>query len=175
MSFFETERLIFRNWCQSDLPYYIELNRNEEVRKYFPDVLSKERSELIFDMMQNEIESTKLGLFAVTLKDGSFIGFIGSLLMQEDTFIPYSPFYEIGWRLLPEYWGKGYATEGAQGLLKYMQKLNISYAYAYTSVHNHESLNVIKKLNMEKLTTFHHPVYRNGEQVMFRRALHDTY
>lgn len=175
MSFFETERLIFRNWDESDLQYYIELNRNEAVRKHFPDIISKERSELLFDMMQSEIETKNLGLFAAMLKDGTFIGFIGTLFIEEDAYIPYSPFYEIGWRLLPEYWGKGYATEGAQGLLQYMQKLNISYAYAYTSIHNHESLNVINKLNMEKLTIFHHPVYRHGEQLLFRRELNDTY
>ncbi|MDJ1090376.1 GNAT family N-acetyltransferase [Macrococcus caseolyticus] len=172
MTYFETERLIFRNWHNADLAHYIELNRNFEVRRYFPDILSKERSERIFDIMYKEIERDKHGLFAVTLKDGTFIGFIGTLFAEYDASIPHSPFYEIGWRILPQFTGNGYATEGARGLLDYMRMLNIEDLYAYTSVNNIKSINVMKKIGMKYVTAFVDPHYPD-EQILYRSVVND--
>ncbi len=32
---------------------------------------------------------------------------------------PFMPAIEIGWRMLPRYWGRGYATEAARLALEY--------------------------------------------------------
>lgn len=170
MTYFETERLIFRNWHEADLVHYIELNRNFEVRAFFPDIMSKERSERIFEMMYKEIDQNKLGLFAVTLKDGTFIGFIGTLYAAYDTAIPHSPFYEIGWRILPQFTGNGYATEGARGLMDYMRMLKIEDLYAYTSINNKKSINVMKKIGMKYVTAFRHPHF-SDEQILYRSVV----
>lgn len=47
----------------------------------------------------------------------NFIGFIG--LRYIDFPAPFTPAVEIAWRLAYDYWGKGYATEGANVALKY--------------------------------------------------------
>ena len=43
--------------------------------------------------------------------------------IPEDSKYPFKelPFYEIGWRLIPEVWGNGLATEGA-AVLSYTKK-----------------------------------------------------
>ena len=46
------------------------------------------------------------------------IGFTG--LKQVNLDEPFTPAVEIGWRLLPEHWGMGYATEAAQASLDYV-------------------------------------------------------
>ena len=59
-----------------------------------------------------------LDLWAVELKSsGKFIGFVG--LHTPKPNLSFSPCVEIGWRLLKEFWGKGYATEAAQEALVY--------------------------------------------------------
>lgn len=42
------------------------------------------------------------------------VRFIGVNYVSKDSHYPFKelPFYEIGWRLIPEVWGNGLATEG---------------------------------------------------------------
>ena len=56
--------------------------------------------------------------FAVDeLSNYEFIGFIG--LSHQDYDVEFTPFIDIGWRLDKNYWGKGFATEGAKRCLAY--------------------------------------------------------
>ncbi len=56
-----------------------------------------------------------------------WIGFIGLNYIPETSDYPFKelPLYEIGWRLLPEFWGKGLATEGAKATLKLAEEHQI--------------------------------------------------
>lgn len=45
-----------------------------------------------------------------------FVGYVG--LMPRGEEYPIGPHVEIGWRLLPGVWGKGYATEAASAILR---------------------------------------------------------
>ena len=66
--------------------------------------------------MDDIIKENGIGLFAVELKEtGEWLGFIGVNYIPQDSQYPFEelPLYEIGWRLIPEVWGNGLATEGA--------------------------------------------------------------
>ena len=91
------------------------MNANPQVRRYFPSLLSYRRSELDMKKMDQIIKDYGIGLFSVELKEtNEWLGFIGLNYIPEDSEYPFKelPLYEIGWRLIPEVWGNGIATEG---------------------------------------------------------------
>ncbi len=64
----------------------------------------------------------------------------------------------LGYRFLPETWGKGYASEAAKASLEYgfhQIKANIIYAYAHCE--NEASLHILTKLGFEKTGEFEEP------------------
>ncbi|MCP6646473.1 GNAT family N-acetyltransferase, partial [Klebsiella pneumoniae] len=78
------------------------------------------RSELDMQAMQKQLKQSGIGLFAVELKEsGEWIGFIGLNYLPKRSQYPFKdlPFFEIGWRLIPEVWDNGIATEGAKAVL----------------------------------------------------------
>ena len=55
------------------------------------------------------------------------------------------PLYEIGWRLIPEVWGNGLATEGATAVL-HLPKKGIEAIYSFYAENNLPSRKVMEKL-----------------------------
>ena len=75
--------------------------------------------------MNKAINQEGIGLFAVELKEtNGWLGFIGVNYITSDSKYKFDelPFYEIGWRLIPEVWGNGFATEGAEAVLQYAKQ-----------------------------------------------------
>ena len=116
--YIETERLILRSWKDTDKAPFAEMNSNPEVMKYFPAPLSAEESNAFIDRINAEFDATGFGLYAVEIKDTEeFIGYVGFHRFAFDA--PFSPNWEIGWRLSHRYWHKGYATEAATACIAY--------------------------------------------------------
>lgn len=159
-TYIETERLKLRDWEEKDLLPFQKMNANQQVRRYFPSLLSYRRSELDMRKMDEIIKDSGIGLFAVELKEtGEWLGFIGLNYIPEDSKYPFKelPFYEIGWRLIPEVWGNGLATEGAQAVLTYSKEKGITELYSFTSETNLPSRKVMEKIGMSFLDNFEFP------------------
>lgn len=154
---FESSRLGFRIWEESDRELFANMNANKEVMRYFPKTLDSKESDAFIDRIQEHFESTGYGLWAVELKDTKeFIGFIGFLTATFEA--DFTPCVEIGWRLDNKYWNKGYATEGAKACLKYgFNELNLDDVYSFTTEINKPSQNVMKKIGLKKIGEFQHP------------------
>jgi RimJ/RimL family protein N-acetyltransferase len=109
-------------------------------------------------------ESLGYTVWATELKqNGALIGFIG--FNNPDFFspsnLPFSPCVEIAWRLGSQYWGKGYATEGAKACLSYgFNMLGFSEVVSFTVPQNTRSMNLMEKigLNRDKGGDFLHPM-----------------
>ena len=125
--------------------------------EFFPKLLSLKESNGAFDRIQNHWNRYGFGLFAVEdLNEKSFIGFVGMVHVDFDCF--FTPNVEICWRLLPDFWGKGYATEAALSTLRFgFQELNMTEIVSFTSVLNERSKSVMQKIGMEFVDEFHHP------------------
>ena len=98
--------------------------------------------------MDDIIKENGIGLFAVELKEtGEWLGFIGVNYIPQDSQYPFEelPLYEIGWRLIPEVWGNGLATEGALRV-SICQKKGIEAIYSFTAENNLPSRKVMEKL-----------------------------
>ncbi|NOU98679.1 GNAT family N-acetyltransferase [Paenibacillus planticolens] len=157
MIYFETSRLQFRDWEESDLEPLRSLNEDEHVMRYFPKTLSTEETNRFYQSIIAEFKECGFGLYAVEVKETKdFIGFIG---FHRATFeSDFTPCIEIGWRLKKEAWGIGYATEGATACLQYgFNNLGFNDVYSFTAHVNAPSKNVMIKTGMNFVKMFHHP------------------
>lgn len=160
--YFETDRLIARDYVASDYVPFSKMNGDKAVMKYFPSTLSKEQSNAFLDRNQQELAALGYGLFAIEEKStGEFIGFTG---FHEATFeAEFTPCIEIGWRLKESAWNQGYATEAALGALDFAkQKTTIDEIYSFTAILNNPSEQVMKKIHFTKVATFMHPALADG-------------
>ncbi len=86
--------------------------------------------------------------WAAELKtSGELIGFIGLNYLDWQT--NFTPATEIGWRLGLQFWGNGYATEGAMEALKYgFESAKLKEIIAITVPQNIRSIHVMEKIGM---------------------------
>lgn len=161
-TYIETERLILRSWRVTDRAVFAEINSNNKVMKYFPKPLSIEESNGFVDRINSEFEETGFGLYAVEIKEtGEFIGYVGFHRFTFD--VPFSPGWEIGWRISDKFWNKGYATEAAMACIKYAREKKLcNRLYSFTAVPNIASENVMKRIEMSFEGLFMHPALAEG-------------
>jgi len=152
---FTSKRLQFRNWTDTDLEAFAAMNSNPDVMRFYPALQSLEYSERILNHFIQLFIDKKYTMFCVETKaSNEFIGFIGLM----DATFQTEPAIEIGWRLLPQFWNKGLATEGAKRCLQYaFEELSINKIYAVTSIPNKPSEKVMQKIGMHKVGEFIHP------------------
>lgn len=169
---FQSERLGFRPWTEADKPDFARLASNPLVMEFFPSVLSRSESDVWVDVMMAHHETHGVSFYVTeTLADAAFIGFIG--LAQTPVQAYFAPSLEVGWRLLPSAWGKGYATEGARRCLQYaFEELKAPEVHAITGVPNRRSERVMQKIGMHQRDNFLHPKLPEGhwlkEHVVYR-------
>ena len=159
----QTKRLQLRQWRDSDRAPFAVMNADTRVMEFFPALLSRAESDAAVDRQIAHIEQHGWGFWAVErLADQQFIGFVGIKTVAAD--LPFAPAVEIGWRLSPEYWGQGYATEAARASLAVgFNQLGLEEIVSFTPVFNHRSRAVMERLGMrEDSCTFEHPLVPIG-------------
>ncbi len=147
----KTTRLILRPWEKEDLEPFAKLNADPRVMEYFPKVKSSQESKEEYQRIIDHFQKHGWGFWAVSIiGEAAFVGFIGFIGLRYDDFpAPFTPAVEIGWRLAFDYWGKGYATEGATACLKYgFEILNLNEIVSFTSVPNIRSRRIMEKIGM---------------------------
>lgn len=162
-----TERLILRPWREDDLTPFAQLNADPRVMEYFPAVKTYQDTVEEYGRIADDFQKNGWGLWAATLAaDDAFIGFIG--LHPVGFTSHFTPAVEIGWRLAYEYWGKGYATEGAIATLEYAFKaLDLPEIVSFTTVQNTRSRHVMEKIGMHRdpADDFDHPFLAEGHRL----------
>ena len=146
----ETARLILRPWNESDREPFRKLNSDPRVMEFMPSVLSTGESDSAFDRIQEHRRRHGFTLFAAEARDtGRMIGYIGFLV---PSFVAhFTPCVEIGWRLAPDSWGQGLATEGARASVDYgFSTLGLREIVSFTVPANVRSRRVMEKLGMTR-------------------------
>jgi RimJ/RimL family protein N-acetyltransferase len=104
------------------------------------------------------------GLWAVEIPEVvSFAGFIGLSVPLFSA--PFTPCVEIGWRLGHEWWGHGYATEGARAVLGFgFEGLGLAEIISFTVPRNVRSRRVMERIGMAYSPDedFDHPALPEG-------------
>ena len=170
----QTPRLILRQWQDSDTAPFIQMCADDDVMRYFPKKLDASEATAFMQRMRDAIETRGWGLYAVELKATSeFIGFIGLDIHPPEFEIADAP--EISWRLLPQYWHQGYATEGAKAVLKYaFRNLRLDKIISFTACLNTPSERVMQRIGMDKVREFDHPLVP-AEHPLQRHVLYDMH
>lgn len=150
-------RLKFRGWEEKDWPFFAAMNASPLVMRFFPSVMTEEESRSMWNRMRAELDEKGYGLYAVELaSSGALIGLLG--LHRADFEAEFTPCVEIGWRLAPEAWGHGYATEGAKACLEHaFTRLGLERVYSFTACVNLPSQAVMRRAGMRKAAEFNHP------------------
>lgn len=149
--YIETERLILRDMQMEDIEGMFEMDSNPEVQKYLGGVTirTKEKEAEVIQYVIKQYEERGIGRWSMLLKStGEFIGWTGLKLnnFEEGNDFEY---YDVGYRMIPRYWGKGYATESAIASLDYgFSTMNLALIYGIADTDNKASINVLKKSNL---------------------------
>jgi RimJ/RimL family protein N-acetyltransferase len=143
----ETERLIIRRLTTDDAGFILRLVNEPSWLRFIGD-----RGVRTLDDASNYIRTGPMasyerfgfGLYLTELKEsGTPIGICG-LLKRDGLEHP-----DIGFALLPEFWGHGYAYESASAVMALAKDgLGLSRIVAVTNPDNYSSIRVLEKLGM---------------------------
>jgi [ribosomal protein S5]-alanine N-acetyltransferase len=157
---FETERLLVRRYTNSDGDNIFSLGGNADVMRYIRAVQTKEQSDvfLVYNMNFYK-EQPMMGRWAVEEKTtGKFVGSFAVIFIEGTKLI------QLGYSLLPNEWGKGYATELTKAGLQYVfEKMKLPLIYGVTEVGNIASQQVLLKAGFNKEMDF-----KEGEKDLIR-------
>lgn len=174
-----TRRIRLRLWAEGDRENFRRLNRNPRVMRFFPSPLSSKASDALLDRFMAHQAEEGFGVWPVDVfpeghdeTEGSpgnapgeapaeeqlgtprFAGFAGLLNVRFAVPFPvYSshPPVEIGWRFLPEFWGRGLACEAARASLAFgFHQLGLEEIVAFTAVANTPSRRLMIRLGMTR-------------------------
>ncbi len=153
----ETGRLLLRELEISDAERLFLLDSNPEVMKYVgvKPLTTIEQTIASIKMIRQQYADNGIGRYAVIEKQsGLLIGWCG-IKFIDYKINDHQNIYELGYRFLPEYWGKGYATESARKWLNFaFENLKTEVVYAYVDVENKASIHTLEKLGFENKGNF---------------------
>lgn len=156
----ETKRLILRKLEETDAERMFLLDSNPEVMKYIgvPVLTKPEESLNVIRMIRQQYDENGTGRLAVIEREtGLLIGWSGLKLLTEEI-NGYKNILDLGYRYLPEFWGKGYAMEAAIASLELgFNEMKAEVIYAYAHAENEGSNYILKKLGFEKTSEFEEP------------------
>lgn len=145
----KTPRLYLRRFTLADAPLIYELNSKPEVLQYVHEHVIKDNThatEVLTNIIMPQYQRN-LGRWATFISHThEFIGWCGLKFRTEldET--------DIGYRFLPQYWGKGYATEAAKHTLEYgLDTVGLQTITGRAHVENAASLKVLQKIGMTYL------------------------
>lgn len=124
---------------------------------FFPFRRDRRRSDELLDALNDRLDRDGLSFLALERKaDGRTIGFTG--LARLDPGLPMAPGIEIGWRLLPEHWGRGYVTEAAPACLdRAFARGDVAEVVSFCVAANTRSEAVMRRLGFRPSGAFDHP------------------
>ncbi|CAM1368116.1 GNAT family N-acetyltransferase [Tenacibaculum xiamenense] len=158
--YLETENLILRQFQETDVSHIFELDSNPEVHKYLGNkpISTYKQAEEIISFFLEQYEQRKIGRFATFEKSsGDFIGWSGLKLNSgnKEELNGFTKFIDIGYRLIPKFWGKGYATESATKCLDFgFRAMNYDIIYGAAETANNGSNKILQKIGLKFVNDF---------------------
>lgn len=142
---YETERLVVRDLTPGDAAALHDLHRRDEVMRWLDRTLSESEDDELARLQRWEVHHHDgYGFFGIVLRHSGAL--IGLQVLKPFDHLPY---VDLGWRLHPDHWGNGYATECARGAISYaFGTLELDELAAVTLPHNVRSRAVMERLGM---------------------------
>lgn len=155
--FTETERLVLREILPTDRFGLFAIDSDPDVNTYLGNkpVERIEQTDDIIVFIRKQYVDNGIGRWAVIEKNtNTFIGWCGLKYIKELT-NNHNNYYDLGYRLNKNYWGKGFATEAAKATLDYaFNIMKLKDVYAIADSQNVASKNIIQKVGLKYVNTF---------------------
>ena len=172
-----TARLVLRPFDEVDRAPFFVLNTHPSVVESLGSSPTQAESDDMIERYAAEMAREGWGLWAVGEAGDAgarFVGMVGLHRVRPD--IPCAPAVEIGWRLHPDFWGHGYATEAAEAALRFgSEEAGLTEIVAFTTTRNTRSQAVMTRLGMRRDPDgdFDHPSVPEGSPLR-RHVLYRT-
>ncbi|MEM5473526.1 GNAT family N-acetyltransferase [Hoeflea sp. AS60] len=144
-----TERLILRNWQERDRDLFHLINSDDRVMEFFTMRRSRAEADELMDLLEAGIATNGFGFAAIEIAGtGETAGFAG---LHRTSKVPGVPdgTLEIGWRLAPAFWGKGFATEAARRWCEFgFGDLGLDRIISFAVAGNRRSTAVMRRIGM---------------------------
>ncbi|WP_339610036.1 GNAT family N-acetyltransferase [uncultured Planktosalinus sp.] len=171
--FAETDRLVLRELLLTDVDGIYALDSDPDVHTYLGNKPLKNKAQAleVIKYIRQQYEDHGIGRWAMIEKEtNTFLGWTGIKLEKTPT-NNYTNYYDLGYRIIKKYWGKGYATESAVASLAYgFQQLKLKDIYGAAHIDNTASNKVLTKVGMQASGEFlfdnepHHWYHLNRDQ-----------
>ena len=159
-----TERLVLRPFTDVDRAPFSELNAHPLVVESLGSSPTRAESDAIVDHINAEMARDGWGLWALeVIGRAAFAGMVGLHRVRAE--LPCAPAVEVEWRLHPDHWGHGYATEAAAASLRYgFDEVGLTEIVAFTTAGNTRSQAVMNRIGMvrDPGADFDHPRQPEG-------------
>ena len=134
-----------------------ELDSDPEVHKFLGNNPVTERDQIcvVINFIRQQYIDNGIGRWAIIdKKTNAFMGWTG-LKYVTDLTNSHKNYYDLGYRLIKKYWGKGIATESAMASLKYaFEELKTDEVYAMADCENDGSNKILKKIGLNFIEKF---------------------
>lgn len=158
----ETERLIIREFEENDLLSVYKIESNPKIIEFIPWNKLKTMSECKkqLRMYMNNYKKSNLSSWAVVEKSTNEVVGITQLIYSSKI-----KGVELGTKILPEYWGVGYASELSEAIVHYgLYELGLDEITAVTDINN---AGAIKSLLNMGMTLKKYGYYNGAESAFF--------
>jgi len=158
--YLETERLILRDLLDSDVEGIFALDSDPKVHQYLGNnpIKTMKQAEDSINFIKQQYEELGIGRFAAIEKSsGEFIGWSGLKLNtgEKEVLNDRQDFIDIGYRFIPKFWGKGYATESSIATLQYgFETMKYDTICGAADVDNIGSNKVLQKIGLQFVNEF---------------------
>jgi len=154
-----TQRLVLRPFTDVDRAPFFALNTHPLVVESLGSSPTRADSDAMVARYDDELAREGWGFWAVQVKEGpAFAGMVG--LHRVNPALPCAPAVEVGWRLHPDHWGHGYASEAAAASLAHgFGPGGLDEIVAFTTTVNTRSQAVMERIGMtrDRAGDFDHP------------------
>lgn len=154
----DTARLMLRGWRDADAAPFHAMGQDAEVMRYLGGLTSiAGAAEMVREQQQTATRFGRCFWVIERRDDGAFLGFCGVEPGPKGS--PIADLPEIGWRLVRDAWGQGYAIEAARAVLADEWRRGTDVVFAITVPANRRSWGLMERLGMTRVAggDFDHP------------------
>jgi RimJ/RimL family protein N-acetyltransferase len=164
---------VLRQWQDSDLEPFAQMNADPEVMRYFLAPLTHAEAADALVRMSAALDQRGWGIWAVEV-EGNFAGMVGLNVPRWQ--LPFSPCTEVLWRLRKQFWGRGIAYAAAtEAVERGFSKIGLDEIVAFTTPPNLRSIRLMERLGFQRDLEgdFDHPAVPAGHplrrHVLYRK------
>ena len=158
----ESERLRFRAFERTDAQDFFAIRTDEQVMQYMDSSSPKNMEEInhkIAEIQQDFLDKEALQWAIAEKSTSAFLGYFGCWKLDRKNLRG-----EIGYALLPPFWGNGYMRETLNCLINFLfQELKLHSIEANINPANENSKRLLRQFGFQQEAYFRENYFYNGQ------------